>query len=213
MSRLEAKKSYLIFAAIAALLWGAIALAGSGVANGPEHDGSIVTCDVPDAMRVKNTGGSDGAGLCVFASMEMAARYQNETAIIGVFDWMKTQPGGGWPERVDKILKERCPEVLYKQYSGPNLDFIREGIDSGRPVCVTYGYGEFYGNSKISHMVLCVEMNDVYTGILDNNDPDNIWWMETEEFRKRFVDPSGSGWAFFTMTPPPPPVPHQEVGP
>lgn len=198
--------------AYAALLWGAglCALAG-GIANGPEHEGSTVDCDIPMSLRVKNTGGSDGAGLCVFASLEMAARYQNCAALIGTFDWMKTQPGGGWPERVDRIMQERAPAVKYKQYSGKDLAFIQEGIDSGRPVCVTYGTGEFYNMETIYHMVLCVKMDEQWTGILDNNDPEHIWWMETPEFRKRFVHPSGDGWAFYSLEPVPPPVPHQGV--
>jgi hypothetical protein len=196
-------------AVCAALLWGAAvcAIAG-GVAGGPEHEGVPVDCDIPMSLRVKNTGGSDGAGLCVFASLEMAARYQNCTALIGTFDWMRTQPGGGWPERVDRIMKDRAPSVKYKQYSGRDLEFIQDGINSGRPVCVTYGYGEFYGNSTIAHMVLCVKMDSKWTGILDNNDPDHIWWMETPEFHKRFVYPNGNGWAFYTLEPVPPPVPH-----
>ncbi len=194
-----------LFAAL--LLGGTLAAMGGGVANGPEHEGSIVDCDVPEIMRVKNTGGSDGSGLCVFASLEMAARYQNCVALIGTFDWMKTQPGGGWPERVDRVMKARAPEVKYKQYSGRDLEFIQEGISSGRPVCVTYGYGEFYRMQTIAHMVLCVAMDERWTAILDNNDPQHIWWMETQEFQKRFVHPNGNGWAFYTLEPPPPPVP------
>lgn len=206
--RLKVKRAFVWAGVVAAILWPvALAFSGSGVPNGPVHEGQAVNCDLPEPLRVKNTGGSDGAGLCVFASMEMAARYQNEKAVVGVFDWMKTQPGGGWPERVDKIMAERSPGVKYRQYAGTSLDFIREGIDSGRPVCVTYGYGEFYNNQTIYHMVLCVGMTDQWTAILDNNDPGRIWWMPTEEFRKRFIHPDGSGWAYYLLSPPPPPVP------
>jgi hypothetical protein len=184
-----------------------VLLGAGGIPNGPTHEGQDVQCDIPEPLRIKNTGGSDGAGLCVFASMEMAARYQNERAVIGVFDWMKTQPGGGWPERVDQVMRERAPNVKYRQYIGKSIDFVRGGIDSGRPVCVTYGYGEFYGGQTIYHMVLCVGLTDEWAAILDNNDPGRIWWMPTPEFQKRFVHPDGSGWAFYTLSPPPPPVP------
>lgn len=196
-----------VMVALVALAPIGLTLADSGVPNGPVHDGQAVDCDLPEPLRVRNTGGSDGAGLCVFASMEMAARYQNEREIIGVFKWMQSQPGGGWPERVDQILRDRAPNVKYKQYIGTDLDFIREGIESGRPVCVTYGYGELYLMRTIYHMVLCVGMTDKYTAILDNNDPGRIWWMPTEEFRKRFVHPGGEGWAYYVLSPPPPPVP------
>jgi hypothetical protein len=185
----------------------AVVLGGPGVAGGSVHDGQPVDCDVPEALRIKNVGGSDGAGLCVFASLEMAANYQNERAVMGTFDWMKSQPGGGWPERVDEIMKTRAPGVKYRQYLGTSLDFIRQGIDSGRPVCVTYGYGEFYNMQTIYHMVICVGMTDKYAAILDNNDPSKIWWMDTAEFQKRFTHPDGQGWAYYIMSPPPPPIP------
>lgn len=185
----------------------AVALGGPGVANGPVHDGQPVDCDLPEVLRVKNVGGSDGAGLCVFASLEMAARYQNERAVMGVFDWMKTQPGGGWPERVDEIMKSRAPNVKYRQYLGGSIDFIQQGIDSGRPVCVTYGYGELYNMQTIYHMVLCVGLSDKWAAILDNNDPGRIWWVPTDEFQRRFVHPDGQGWAVYVLSPPPPPVP------
>jgi hypothetical protein len=101
----------------------------------------------------------------------------------------------------------RRPGVKYRQYQGADIAFIQEGINSGRPVCVTYGTGELYGMRTIAHMVLCVGMNDKYTAILDNNDPERIWWMPTPEFQKRFIHPGQSGWAWYTLGPPPPPVP------
>lgn len=180
---------------------------GGGRAVGPEYDGASIDCDVPMAMRIKNTGGTDGAGLCVWASAQMAAFFQNCKELLDLFEYMKTQTGGGWPERVDRIMKERAPGVKYKQYEGDSLDFIQEGINSGRPVCVTYGYGELYNMQTIAHMVLCVGMNEKETAILDNNDPDHIWLMETSEFKKRFIHPNSSGWAWYTLNPPPPPVP------
>ncbi|WP_435005177.1 hypothetical protein P12x_003071 [Tundrisphaera lichenicola] len=191
----------------------ALAVAGSAIAqkatpNGPRHDGAEVATDLPPEIRVRNTVGTDGAGLCVWASTEMMARYLNVEGLVGIFEALQSEPGGGWPERVDREMQKRAPGVKYRQYLGGDLDFIREGIDSGRPVCVTYGYGEFYGSRTIAHMVLCVAMDDRYTGILDNNDPEHIWWMSTDEFRKRFGWPSGQGWAWYTLAPPPPPPPH-----
>lgn len=181
---------------------------GGGQAGGPEYNGSVVDCDIPRALRIRNTGGSDGAGLCVWASLEMAASYQNCKELIGTFEWMKSQPGGGWPERVDRVMKERAPAVKYKQYMGKELEFIREGINSGRPVCVTMGTGELYGMQTISHMVICIAIDDVNAAIIDNNDPDNIWWMPVEVFHERAMHPNAQLWAFYTLAPPPPPIPH-----
>lgn len=188
------------------LLSAGIVHAGSGVAGGPEHDGNAVDCDLPQVIRVRNTVGTNGMGLCVWASTEMMGRYTSQHEIIGIFEQMKHEPGGGWPARVDKEMHRR-PGVKYRQYQGADIAFIQEGINSGRPVCVTYGTGELYGMRTIAHMVLCVGMNDKYTAILDNNDPERIWWMPTPEFQKRFIHPGQSGWAWYTLGPPPPPVP------
>jgi len=195
------------------LLW-PLALAfgqEKAVQNGATHDGQEVACDIPDAMRVHNTIGINGAGLCVWASTEMAARYQQCKGMVGIFDHMKSQLGGGWPSRVDAMMKRYAPETKYRQFVGggdEGLAFIKQAIDSGRPCCVTYGYGELYGGRTIAHMVLCVALDDEWAAILDNNDEHHIWWMSAAEFRKRFLHPRGQGWAWYTFAPPPPPVPH-----
>lgn len=196
-----------VFQTLITLLVAAGVSLGGGVANGPQHDGSEVDCDIPMEMRIRNTVGINGMGLCVFASMQMEASYQNIQELAGLFDYMKRQPGGGWPQKVDRIMQKLAPNVQYKQYQGDSLDFIQEGINSGRPVCVTMGTGELYGMRTIAHMVLCVGLDDKYAAILDNNDPQRIWWMERETFRQRFIHPNTSGWALYFLNPPPPPVP------
>ena len=206
MSRTTIRKT---FAALAvAIVFPVLAcLASPATPNGETHDGIEVACDLPKPLRIRNTGGTDGAGLCVWASMEMAARYQNCRPLIGVFQRMQKEPGGGWPERVDRVMQRDAPQVKYRQYMGSDLDFIKQGIASGRPVCATYGYGELYGMQTIAHMVLIVHCDDKLTCVLDNNDPGRLWWMATDEFQRRFVH-GGGGWAYYTLAPPPPPVPH-----
>jgi hypothetical protein len=183
-------------------------LAGEGVRNGDVHDGRAVDCDVPESLRVRNTVGTNGMGLCVWASTQMMSNYLNTEELAGLFRFMQTQPGGGWPERVDEVMAKFAPDRKYRQYLGPDLAFVQEGIDSGRPVAVTYGYGELYGNQTIAHMVLCVALDSERAAILDNNDPGHIWWMPREEFKRRFGWPRGAGWAWYILAPPPPPVPH-----
>lgn len=182
--------------------------AGKGFAAGPAHAGLEVMADLPTPLRIRNTVGTDGAGLCVWASTNMAAYYQNVRGLYGIFEELQHEVGGGWPERVDQKMRQHAPGVKYRQYVGPGLEFIRDGIDSGRPVCATYGYGELYGMRTIAHMILVVGMTDEWTMVLDNNDPDHIWWMPTGEFARRFAWPDGQGWAWYTLAPPPPPVPH-----
>ena len=181
---------------------------GKGFPSGPSHDGVEVMADLPAEFRIRNTVGTDGAGLCVWASTNMMAFDLNVPEMFGIFKELQGEPGGGWPERVDEKMKLHCPGVKYRQYAGADLGFIRDGIDSGRPVCATYGYGELYGNRTIAHMILVVGMTDEWTSVLDNNDPDHIWWMPTGEFARRFSWPNGQGWAWYILAPPPPPVPH-----
>lgn len=182
--------------------------AGKGYAGGPSRDGLEVMADLPAPLRIRNTVGTDGAGLCVWASTNMAAYYQNVRELFGIFEELQREPGGGWPERVDQKMRQHAPGLKYRQYVGSDLEFIRDGIGSGRPVCATYGYGELYGMRTIAHMILVVGMTDEWTMVLDNNDPDHIWWMPTSEFARRFAWPDGQGWAWYTLAPPPPPVPH-----
>ena len=186
------------------------------VRNGDSHDGHDVQADVPKAMRQTNTGGSDGLGLCVWASTQMAAWYQNVPELQELFAYMKTQPGGGWPERVDQIMKAKAPGIPYDQWVGSGWNDLDEGIRyiqewtaSGRPVMVTYGYGELYNNQTIAHMVLCVYCDDQWTAILDNNDTEHVWWMPTSEFKRRFGWPNGQAWGWRIHFAPPPPVPHR----
>src|SRR6478736_5701824 len=87
-----------------ALIFTRPALAGPIVAAGNEHDGEAVTCDLPVSEHLRNSAGRDGLGLCVFTSIEHAARWANETSLIGFRDFMTRQPGGGWPEKVDEFI-------------------------------------------------------------------------------------------------------------
>ncbi len=182
--------------------------ADGGFANGPTHQGVEIETDLDADLRIRNVGGTDGAGLCVWASLCMAARYHNCEPLFDLFDRMKHEVGGGWPSRVDEKMRAWAPDVKYEQWVGTNLTFIRSQLARGRMVCATYGYGELYHMATIAHMVCVVKMTPDWTAILDNNDPEHIWWMPTEEYARRFVHPSGQGWAVAIHLPPPPPVPH-----
>jgi hypothetical protein len=51
--------------------------------------------NLPGGEHLKNTGGRDGAGLCVFTSIELAGPWKNVAAIDGLQKMMKQKPGGG----------------------------------------------------------------------------------------------------------------------
>lgn len=187
------------------------------IANGPIHEGVEVAIDLPDEDAQQNTGGTDGAGLCVFASLQMAARWQNVHQLADLFDFMKTQPGGGWPARVKSILDARAPGLAWYQSEGSDPTVLDLAIRSGRPVCITYGYGDFYrgkgvrldknGKPKIDHMVLLVHLDAEWGAIRDNNDPKHVTWMPRAELINRWKYPTGMAWTVVLLAPPAAPVP------
>src|SRR4051812_6224778 len=82
--------------------------AGRAVIGGrTAPDGTTeLQCDLPEGEKKKNVGGSDGSGLCVFTSMEYCARWQNERRLFDFQARMRKEPGGGYPEKVDKMMEK-----------------------------------------------------------------------------------------------------------
>ena len=185
-------------------------------------NGKPVTADIPHSLHIKNTGGSDGprgpgsgSGLCVFTSLEMAARWQNVTSLNGFQKWMMYRPGGGWPEKVDQMIAQYArekgiPTPLYAQHTGGDEEFLRLALKTDRMVCVTYaGRDDFYG-SRIAHMTNLLELTDEYAAIYDNNRPGVTLVMSRQEFLARWRDMQG-GWAVVLLDSPPPPYPTKPV--
>ena len=70
-----------------------------------------IQIDFPLSEHITNIGSKkDGAGMCVMSSIEMAARWSNLEAMRGLRDWCAKEPGGGWPEKVDKQLAKYVKE-------------------------------------------------------------------------------------------------------
>lgn len=204
------------FVIAAALLIPLTLFGDSAVVDGPSHEGIEVTVDLPKSEHIRNFGApADGLGLCVFCSMTQASRWQNITKLVDLLYWdkdgkphSKIQEGGGYPAKVDKVIKEFAPDAKYVQYEGADPAILDTAIKDGRMPCVTYGIGERYGNQKIAHMVNLVHLDEKWGAILDNNFPGTIEWMSREEFIRRWKYPSGQGWALVFLEPPPPPIPH-----
>lgn len=186
-------------------LWPPATYADRAVVDGPTHDGVEVACELPNGEHMKNVGGRDGAGLCVFTSIEHSGRFQNVPALRGFQQHMRQEPGGGYPEKVDAMMKKYAPGVPYVQYSGNDPAVLDLAIRTGRMPGVTYGYGERYGG-RIAHMVNLVALTDKAAAILDNNFPGTYEWMSRDEFLRRWKM-GGGGWAVVLLAPPPPPVP------
>ena len=186
--------------------------AGPFYADGNQYSGEAIACDLPVSEHLRNSVGRDGLGLCVFTSIELAARWANEPALIGFRDYMTKQQGGGWPERVDALIptfaaSKGLPVPEYVQHTGGDPEFLRLALKTGRYVCVTYNGrdGIFYRGS-IAHMVNLVHFSDKWAVIQDNNFPGQWLWMTPTDFLNRWRG-SGGGWAIVLLKAGPPPIP------
>jgi hypothetical protein len=183
---------------------------GSISEGGPlSPDGATeIALDLPESEKKRNTGGRDGAGLCVFTSIEYAARYQGERRLFDFQQKMRSEPGGGYPSKVDKMIAKYAPGVKYVQDTTGDYELIKAAVKSGRMPSVTYdGYDGVHYRGKIAHMVSLAHADDQWVCITDNNFPKSsqFLWMSVPEFMKRF--PSRDGWSVFLLNPPPPPPP------
>ncbi|HJZ93117.1 MAG TPA: hypothetical protein VKE40_19730 [Gemmataceae bacterium] len=186
--------------------------AGEFKAAGPEHDREAVTCHLPEREHLRNAAGNDGLGLCVFTSIDLAARWANEQALIGFRDFMIRHAGGGYPEKVDQYVPKMAatkglPVPGYVQHTGGDPEFLRAALKTGRYVCVTYDGrdGVFY-RGRVAHMVNLVHLSDRLAAIQDNNYPGEWLWMSPADFLERWKG-TGGGWAVVLLRPGPPPIP------
>ncbi len=198
------------------LLFGT-ALAGSPHVAGPDDGGMSIQCELPERLHQKNTGGSDGAGLCVYASARHTGRWQDDRAFDGLFEYMKKHPGGSYPEKFDKTLADYChgaglliPE--YVQVQSADLDLLRLACKNGLMPGVTYSYSPTgrYNGQRIAHMVSLVGAFNDWFVVLDNNyiGAGNYEWNPTADFLKSHK--GGGGWAIILLRKSPPPVPRRK---
>jgi len=183
---------------------------------GRKLNNEVLDCDLPGELHMKNIGSRvDGAGMCVMTSLEMAALWQGMDYMKGLRDWCAKEPGGGYPEKVDKQLAAYCRskniEVpKYLQYEGPDIEAVLAmAAKTGRMSCITYGIGERYNNQQIAHMVCASKFSGQYGVVLDNNFPGEgaYEWMSRNELVRRIKFPRGNGWVFVWLTNPPSPSP------
>ncbi len=200
-----------------ALMMPLVLAAGSAWVGGPVHpDGSEVHCDLPIDRHQRNAGGSDGAGLCVFTSIGMAADWCSEPGLIDFRDWMRSRPGGGYPAKVTAMIRALCrerqvAEPKYFQLQGGDLDVLAKAVQQGHLACVTYSLSPTgrYGGRPIAHMVNCVAARagpQQLWAIVDNNHPGTIEWMTQEQFHQSYTH-IGGGWSVILLKEGPPPVP------
>src|SRR3954453_3639692 len=124
----------LLLLVVAGAAWATPTLGGPVAPDGRTR----VAIDFPPALRPPNTGGSDGYGLCVFTSVMHAARWQKETPLEDFQTLMRKEPGGGWPEKLDKMIARYAPGVDYCQYEGRDAAVLRLALAGNRLPSVTY---------------------------------------------------------------------------
>lgn len=218
----------MLFVALCMGLLGASVCGQAHVTKEPvANDGTPVQLDLPRALHLKNTGGSDGprgpgsgSGLCVFTSLNHAS-YWNRVPLLYDFQKYMTQfPGGGWPQKVDAMIARKAAAAStdkpeYVQFEANNLDLLALAVKTGRMPSITYSYSptKRYGGAKIAHMVSLVGARagkgpdgKGWWTVLDNNFPGTYEWMPESEFLRVY---SGGrlGWSVVFLNPSPPPVP------
>lgn len=187
-----------------------VAFAGFQPSSTPAGPGGVrATVDLPRDRHMKNVGGSDGLGLCVFTSIRHSADWQNLIDLLEYRRWMESRPGGGYPSKVDATLKAYCrekgiPVPEYIQHTGGDDTFLDLAMKTGRCPAVTYdGRDDFY-RGRIAHMVNLMYIDPQNAAIMDNNRPGTWLWMTRSEFLSRWRG-NGGGWAFVFLNSPPPP--------
>jgi hypothetical protein len=157
---------------------------------------------------MKNLGGRDGAGLCVFTSIQNAARWQSERRLENFQADMRKEPGGGYPQKVDRMIARYGKGTGYINQERAGLKDLRKALATGRMPCVTYNGHDPHYRGTIAHMVNLVHLDDQHACILDNNfiGENELVWMTPEEFKKRW-----DGWYVLLLASPPPPIPHNKV--
>jgi hypothetical protein len=172
-------------------------------------------CDLPASQRKKNIA-SKGLGCCVFRSIDYAARWQQVAELYDLPEKMRDAgiEGGGYPDKVSKIIQQFGPDVSYIQDTSGDADILEAILKTGRMPCVTYnGRDCHYGTRQsIAHMV-CLPYFSRQAGwacVSDNNYPEEnrFVWMSPDEFLSRWKGGGGGGWVVCLLKTPPPPPPH-----
>lgn len=171
-----------------------------GERDGSVHSGQAVQVDLPCDQLVRNCGGSDGAGLCVFTSIMFAARLQNVPQLKDFQAWMKQHRGGGFPQKVDAMIKRKCKEQNvpipdYIQVENGDWKLVELALKTGRMPAITYGW---------AHMVNIVCLTNGFGAFRDNNfiGKNEIDWMTAAQAKQKA---GGSHfWAVILLAPRPP---------
>lgn len=175
---------------------------GEALTREPAYQGTTASAPIPPELHVKNEGGSDGAGLCVIASILANGMYQgvpglvNEGKNSALWRAAKSRRGGYWDRKLEQLVNEVMPGEKWASYYGPDATVLDNLSRQGYPIGATMNTGRNYGYGRIAHMISLLHYR---TGglacVLDNNFPGVYSWMPASEFDRRWKD-YGNGWAW-----------------
>lgn len=193
---------------------------GAKVGSWVSPDGKeAMQLPLPGFLHQQNTGGSDGSGLCVYASCRHAGRWASDPLFEEIFDWMRSYPGGSYPDKLTQTLNQCAKEKgfsvpTYIQVQDTDLDIIKMATKNGIMPGVTYGFSPSgrYSGRQISHMVSIVHATDNWFCVLDNNyiGESAFEWLTPAEFKRAYTARGGNGWSVFLLTNPPSPAPRSK---
>ena len=129
--------------------------------GGPVFEGHEVQVDLPSDI-LKHNIASKGLGCCVFRSCNYAGLAQNISELIDLPERMKADgvEGGGWPEKLDRILAQYAPGVKYIQVQNGDWSLVKLALKTGRLPCITYGSAHMVNIACLENGVGCFRDNN-----------------------------------------------------
>lgn len=154
-------------------------------------NGKIASVNAPANLHVKNTGGSDGQGLCVIASVLLASRCNQRGDAEILWTTAKKRPGGYWPAKFERLALD-CGFRRWASYEGTDIGVIQRLTAAGHAVMATVDYNDKDG--FISHAITIVHCDGEWTCYVDNNRPGTWVWLPTSVYVKRATVNTKSFW-------------------
>lgn len=180
----------------------------------PAYRGEPASAPIPPEMHTTNEGGSDGAGLCVIASVTANGLYQGVPGLDqagpdghpghGSTLWRtaKARPGGYGPSKLQSLVDEVYPSNAepYASYVGTDPAILDRLSRQGYPIGATMNTGALYSYQPIHHMISLIHYRTGgWAMVRDNNDRPGIYrLMPAAEYARRWID-GGEGWAWIWL--------------